>query len=485
MPGRPPNLLFILTDEQRYDTLACYGNRQIEMPNLNRLADQSVVFDQAYVTQPLCTPARSSLLTGTWPHANGCTELNVPLSAEVPCLPERVPPGRYVACYCGKWHLGDEIFAQRGFTHWAGTEDGYAPYFHPGRDPEARSAYHHWLRAKGLEPANGRYFGRGEAARLPEPCGKPAFLGESASRFIRENAGRPWMLYVSFLEPHMPYFGPRDDQYDPREIPLPPNFDHPPTEDHPLKLRMLREHYRELGHSGLPLQTPAQWRRMIANYWGLCSLVDTHVGHILDALQASGQWDNTIIVFTSDHGDMMGSHQLLAKTVMYEESVRVPMLVKMPRQRRPRRVRGPVSQIDLVPTLLELMDQEPGTPLPGKSLLPWMNQDECRHDQDVFIEQQGPDWGISNAADGRVRVPQSMAAAVSAEAAEAAVGALVRTVVTGDGWKFNHSALGEHELYHLATDPLERRNLAADPDQRSRIESLLGRLDAWWDGENP
>ena len=342
-----PNLLFIFTDEQRCDTLAAYGNTRIQMPNLNRLAAQSVVFDRAYVTQPVCTPSRSTLLTGLWPHSNGCTENNLSLAADTPCFPEMLRAGEYVAGYHGKWHLGDEIFQQHGFDDWVSVDDTYSEHYSPRRDRQTRSTYHHWLLAQGLKPKNGSYFGRVETARLPERFSKPAYQAIEASRFIRENAERPFALFINFFEPHMPFTGPRDNQYDPAAIPLPANFDALPGPDQPLKTRLFQRAYYEHGH-GLPLKTPADWQRMIANYWGLCSLVDTHVGTILNTLQECGVADNTIIVYTSDHGDMMGSHRLIAKCVMYEEAARVPLLVHLPGQTRERHIAAPVSQIDVV-----------------------------------------------------------------------------------------------------------------------------------------
>ena len=253
--ARKPNLLFLFTDEQRYDTLGAYGNRLIETPHLNRLAETSTVFERTYVTQPVCTPSRSSLLTGQVPHRCGCTENNIPLSEEIPCLPEMVSDGDYATGYHGKWHLGDEIFQQHGFDDWRSIEDGYWKYYREGRPLDARSTYHQWLTEKGHQPKNGTRFGRGEVARYPEALGKPAYLGEEASRFIREHKDHPFILYVNFLEPHMPFYGPRDDQYEPRNIPLPGNFDHELGEDAPLKARLFREHYFQKGHSGLPLKT--------------------------------------------------------------------------------------------------------------------------------------------------------------------------------------------------------------------------------------
>lgn len=472
MPDQP-NVLVIFTDEQRYDTLACYGNTKIQMPHLNALADQSVVFDQAYITQPLCTPSRASIMTGMWPHQLDCNELDVMMPQKHRCLPEYFEQGQYACGYHGKWHLGDEVFPQHGFDDWQAIEDGYINTYQAHRDTNTKSAYWRWLIAKGYVPhAPGEGFGRSTTARFPEADGKPAFLGESASNFIKQHQHEPWMLYVNFLEPHMPYFGPRDDQYDPAEMSLPENFDSPPTDQHPLKSRMLHEYYHTKGHSGLKVQTKDQWLRMIANYWGLCSLVDTHVGRILQALRDTGQWDNTIIVFTSDHGDMMGSHQLLAKTVMYEESVRVPLLIKMAGQKECRHVKGPVSLIDLMPTLLDLTSAQNSlqSELPGQSLVPLMTQENSKTTRDVFIVQQGRNWG------GKTHHLQS---GLSQEEMEDAIQSPVRTIVTSDGWKFCCSARGEHEFYDLQADPYEKNNLAFDPAQKQRIKTLSEKIIAW------
>ena len=473
----PPNLLFIYTDEQSFNTLAAYGNDQIEMPNLDRLAEQSMVFDRAYVSQPVCTASRSTILTGLYPHQSGMVENNTPLRPEIQCLPEMLAAD-YATAHVGKWHLGDELFAQHGFSEWVSMEDGYTPHFTPGRDKETTSSYHDFLIEKGLRPREGTRFGRGEAARFPEELGKPAFLAREASRFIRDNAHRPFVLYVNFLEPHMPFFGPRDDQYDPTEIPLPANFAEL-DDSQPLKARIFAAAYRELGHDGMSLQTPEQWQRMIANYWGLCSLIDTYTGTILDTLDDCGLGDNTIVVFTSDHGDMMGSHRLLAKCVMFEEAVRVPLLLRMPGQKGGRRVRGPVSQIDLVPTLLDLLSQPLPGHLGGKSLRPLIEGDETSSDCDVFIEWNGGNSGVVGEGDGAFLVPSALRGAVSPDQVAEAVADPVRTVVTPDGWKLNQSRRGDHELYNLTNDPGELSNLYGREDSRPVIADLRERIVQW------
>ncbi len=458
------NLLFLYTDEQRFDTLACYGNTQIEMPNLNRLAQRAVVFDQAYVSQPVCTPSRSTLLTGLYPHTNGCTANNLPLPAEVPCLPEMLPAD-YATAHYGKWHLGDEIFAQHGFDDWRAIEDQYAEHYSEGKPREQLSHYQQWLiEEKGQLPPKGRYFDRNQAARLSEELSKPAYLAQESIRFLQEHRDEPFALYVNFLEPHMPFTGPRDEQYDPDAIPLPPNFETPP--DGSNHVRPLANHHKWSRR----FDTEQKWRALRARYWGLCSQVDTHAGRILDALEALGLAENTIVVFTSDHGDMMGSHQMLAKTVMYQESVRVPMLVRLPGQSAQRRVAGPVSQVDLVPTLLEWMGQPIPSHLQGQSLASLADAGRC--DRDVFIE-----WNGSNGAEDER--PDSLADLCTPEQYARAMADAVRTIVTPDGWRFSFSPMGQHELYNLNDDPYETTNLAGRPEQRARMRELRGRIVAW------
>ncbi|HDS74929.1 MAG TPA: hypothetical protein ENN56_05230 [Firmicutes bacterium] len=483
-PDRP-NLLFIFTDEQRFDTLAAYGNSRIDMPNLNRLAERSTVFERTYDTQPVCTPARSSIMTGLTPHTNGCVRNNIPLDLNVPTIAEMVPTDGtdgYFTAYHGKWHLGDEIFAQHGFREWISIEDMYRSHYREGRDRTLRSDYHHWLVERGIEPEDGSTFTRYETAKLAEEFSKPAFLAENATRFFRERSGdgKPFLLYVNFLEPHTPFFGPRNNQYPPEDVLIPPNFGNPPNAKQPLRQRINARQLLEEGHSDLPLVTEADWRKIIARYWGLCSQVDTHVGRILDALAETGLDESTIVVFTSDHGEMMGSHRLMPKTMMFEESSRIPMLVHLPGQTEQHRVTTPVSQIDLVPTLLDLLNQPKPDHLEGESLADVirLRKDGTEH-RDVFIEWNGRNLGarVPEVKEADLRpyerelgTPQEIARTRAAHQ---------RTVVTPDGWKFSWDEFGEHELYHLSEDPYETQNLAHDTAARGTMRELAERIKNW------
>jgi arylsulfatase len=456
-----PNLLFIFTDEQRYDTMAAYGNTQIDVANLNRLAGESIVFERAYCTQPVCTPSRGSIVTGLYPHTHGCPRNNMHLAPDVPTLVELGNFEGYRTCYNGKWHLGDEVFQQHGFHEWISTEDEYYRWFSDERDRRTRSTYFDWLQAKGVEPYTNSeghtVYTRPQCARLPEEQCKPTFQAEEACRFIEENRESPFVLYVNFLEPHMPFFGPRDDQYDPADMPLPPNFDHVPGPDCAEKDRR-RVRLGQGFKADMDTDEPTEddWRKLIARYWGLVSQVDAAVGTILEKLEADGLMDNTVIVFTSDHGEMQGSHQMVHKDTQYEEAVRIPLLVRIPKHGKTGAiVSEPISQVDLVPTLLDYMGQSVPETVEGQSWRPFLDGGAALDEEDVFIE-----WTPITEGTVKCDVP-------------------IRAIITRDLWKFNWRGATENELYDLNADPEERENLANRPEQRERVRDLVGRIKAW------
>ena len=469
-----PNLLFLFSDQQRYDTLACYGNEQIQMPNLNRLAAQSVVFDHVHCTQALCTPSRGSLMTGLWPHTHGAYNNNVPLNADAPCLPELLPEttrDQYRTAYMGKWHLGDELYAQHGYDEWISVEDFYHGKGANDQDaPPRHSDYHRFLVDNGFVPAiadKGPGFTRDFAARIPEPYGKPHFTATQASDFIHRNENRPWLLTVNFLEPHPPFQSPRDAQYDPADMKLPANCHREVGNDQPA---CLKDVYEQCGAASKapPVE---QLPDLMARYWGLNSLVDTHVGRILKALDETGQRDNTIVVFTSDHGEMMGAHGLFHKMFMFKESTRVPMTVQLPGQRTPGRITGPVSQIDLVPTLLELLgESEAGAHLPGASLASLCRQ--AAQGETVSSEE--------------VASPCVIEWNPRPQARKHPFKTNVRTLITHRGERYSHYFDGEREYYDLNTDPDETRNLAHDShdphaQHQPRMQELEQQLANWQD----
>lgn len=443
--GDKPNLLFLWTDEQRADTMAAYGNTRYRVPAMNRLAERSVVFDRAYVTQPVCTPSRSSVMTGLWPHQSGCVRNNIPLKAETKTVPELLADASYRTGYMGKWHLGDEIFAQHGFQAWKGIEDGiYRQHYSAGRDRSARSAYHHFLVQMGYKPDNKEGdFSRGFATRVPVEHSKPSFLANEASNFILNHRAEPWMLYVNFLEPHMPFSSALNDLHSEEEAPL-LNYPGTPTGPEPAWYKRRR---KEAGGDR------AKFQRQARNYAGLCSLVDQALARILWTLEATGQTENTLICFTSDHGDMMGAHELAAKQVMYEEAVRVPLLISAPyRGVRPHRVMQPVSHIDIAPTVLELLGRA-APQLPGRSLLP-MLEGAARPETDVFLEWTG-------------------------DRADSGEGPNGRTVITSDGLKLVLHDSDQSMLFDRTKDPHEVDNVFGTASYAAVQSRLRKKIENW------
>ncbi len=440
---KKPNLLFIWTDEQRADTMAVYGNKKIRVPNMNRLAAESIVFKKAYVTQPVCTPNRSAVMTGLWPHMSGLLTNNIPLPRDTRCLNELIGDSYYRTAYMGKWHLGDEIFAQHGFDEWISMEDGYSNYYGDGRDQNARSSYHHHLLELGYKPGGGGKFSRNFAVSLPIEHCKPKFLEQKACDFLRRHRSEPFMLYINFLEPHMPFTGPLDDMYNPSEIDLPASFNDPLEDNEPDNCKKkFKQCAKKYG------TTEQDFRKLIARYWGLNSQVDRSVGAILDTLDQLGLADNTIVVYTSDHGDMMGAHRLVEKGLMYEEATRIPWMMRVPSLgRRQQLIEQPVSQIDLVPTLLELMGHsEASANLPGQSLVPLIKGGKVDRDH-VFIE-----WNTE---------PR------------------IRTVVSPDGWKLCLSKEDKCQLFNLRQDPGETINFFDSGRHNDVISRLTKKIHQW------
>jgi arylsulfatase A-like enzyme len=273
---RKPNLILFLPDQQRADTIACYGGKKVHAPNLNKLAAESVVFERAYVTHPVCTPSRSSLMTGTWPHINGCTRNSVSLDRRFSSFAELIDDKDYRTAYMGKWHLGEDGPARRGFQQWISAEE-------PGD-------YTNFLFSAGLTPDD-KYGAFSELAisNLPVELSRPRFLEKRACQFIEKHFRDPFILVVAFVEPHSPYNGPLNDKHPLSEIDLDPTATLPESENIPLRYRLMREWQQARAirdRQRLPHQfffgvTPAEYRSIKQRYLGLVTLVDQSIGAIL------------------------------------------------------------------------------------------------------------------------------------------------------------------------------------------------------------
>jgi len=459
---RRHNLVLFLPDQQRADTIACYGGKKVHAPNLNKLASESVVFERAYVTHPVCTSSRSSLITGTWPHINGCTRNSVALDRRFRSFAELIDDKDYRTAYMGKWHLGEDGPARRGFHQWISTEE--------------RGDYTAFLLSMGVAPdMKDGAFSELAISNLPVELSRPKFLEKHACEFIKRHFRDPFILVVGFVEPHSPYNGPLNDEHPLSEIDLDPSATLPESDNIPLRYRLMREWQQARAirdRQRLPHQfffgvTPDEYRSIKQRYLGLVTLVDQSIGAILGCLERFGLIDNTVVVHTSDHGDSLGAHHLFAKEVMFEEAARVPFLIRLPGQKRGKRVPQPLSHIDLVPTLLDLLGQPEHPQCAGKSLLPVIHE-EAPSPESIFIE-----W-----APNRTKVKKGTSLAPR-RMIKRAIDESTRTVISSDGWKLCLRDKDSNELYNLSDDPLETRNLYANREYASVISRFTDEIHKW------
>ncbi len=463
-PPERPNLLFIYSDQQRYDSLPTYGADWVQAPNLERLADQSFVFENVYVSQPVCTPARSTIMTGLYPHTLGTTVNNIPLPPDALTIAQMIGDD-YVRGKFGRWHLGDEPVPQHGFEEWIGLEDYSASQYSKPEYRELYSTFHHYLASQGFEPDieddGRRIFSHEFQSKLPAEHWTSTYLADSVVRFVR-GRNRPFLLYVSLHDPHGPYTSPFDGMYDPDDLPVGPSFLREP-EDAPTAIRHLAARNMNRTAEGLDLSTEGAWREMRASYYGNVTFMDGQIGRMLDALEREGIADDTIVVFTSEHGDMLGDHQLFAKRYMYEPSARVPLFVRVPWLSNQRTVvPGNISQIDLVPTLLDLMGQPIPDHLQGRSRVAVLRGEENLSENDVVVQQGGD-----------VRVEPGSEDIWLLDSVK------WRSIITADRWKLNLSPTDSGQLFDMNADPHELRNLIDLPEHRERVRNMAARLRAW------
>jgi len=377
----PRNVLFVMTDQQRTDTLGCYGNPHVRTPVIDGLAAEATVFDACFTPTAICTPARASLLTGVAPYRHRLLanyERNVgyieELSDEWPSFSERLRDAGYNVGLSGKWHVGRRREpAEFGFdgTHFPGWHN---PIHHP--------RYVSWLAERGLQvpgvadPVRGT-FPNGEdgnllAGRLDLPADATfeAFLADDTIARLQAYAedlrrdGAPFFMATHFFGPHLPYLLPREylEMYSPEVVTLPASsvetFAHKP----PVQRR-----YSE--HWGYDSLDPDTWRWLIAAYWGYATLIDEQLGRILKALRELGLWEDTCIAFTADHGEFTGAHRLHDKgPAMYDDIYRIPSVLRVP-SGRGRREPRPTSLLDYTATFLDLAGLPPDPEAHGESLL--------------------------------------------------------------------------------------------------------------------
>lgn len=432
---RKPNVLFILSDDQRPDTIGALGNSRIRTPHLDRLVREGTAFTRAVCPNPLCVPSRVEILTGCSGFRNGVLPgYRNRLDPRLTLWPEAMRQAGYLTWHIGKWHVAGRPSA-RGYTESQGLFSSGAP------NPPAQVDF----LGRPVTGYRGWVFQTDDRKLFPERgVGLTGDISErfadAAISFIERKSDRPFFLHVNFTAPHDPLYPLPEylQRYPAERMPLPANY----RSEHPF------DHGNREGRDEVLWPYPrkeAEVRADLAAYYAVISHMDAQVGRVLDSLDRTGQAKNTLVIFAGDHGLAIGSHGLRGKQNMYEHTVGVPLLMRGPGVPRGKRKQAQVYLRDLYPTTCELA----GVPLPpgveARSFAPVLRGRSDRHHAQTF---------------GYFMDVQRM----------------VRT----DRWKLIHyPRLDRYQLFDLRKDPHERHDLSSQPARETVRNELKAALRAW------
>ena len=496
---RRPNLLLIITDQQRADHVGFGGNEILRTPNLDALAARGTRFDRCYVANPICMPNRCSILTGRVPTAHGVIFNDRSLAWTANTFVRVLRNAGYQTGLIGKSHIQHGLSARDApaLDQEPALGDPYSPGWDTWEHPERYErgpvevpdnfygfghvefaighgdvvGGHHlrWALEQGGDlDALGGDWGQERPARtryedwwqvyqptVPESLYSTTFVTEQSVAWIEKAAGasEPWFLQCSYPDPHHPFTPPGEwwNAYDPEQMPVSETFDDP-LEAAPRHLRAIRA--LEPGRNPVQMFGPTrdQVRHARAAEYGMLEMVDQGIGRVLAALERSGAANDTIVIFTSDHGDMFGDHGLMLKGWMhYQGCLRVPLVIARPGQPSAE-TRSLVSSLDLAQTVLDLCDLGPYAGMQGTSLRPVLEDPAASVRDHVYIEDDFPN---------HARMPL--------------LPARTRTLLTDEG-RISRYSTGELELFDLENDPQELSNLAQLASGRDRRIHLGERL---------
>ncbi|SFK97368.1 Arylsulfatase A [Paenibacillus sp. 1_12] len=444
---KSPNILFIMLDQLRYDCVGYSGAYPVHTPHIDRLASEGVWFSNAFTPIPICCPSRQALINGRRPETFGALwnfKNGLRISALEPeeyAWPRELHKLDYTNVFLGKWDVHPELSPLAyGYDSYTGF-DGYKEML--------AQAYPNVRYEAG-------YFG--ERDPVPVEHSKTHWLADQACATIRELEGgdQPWYIQLNFTEPHLPCrpSGRFADMYHPEDIPIWGSFNETFANKPYIQKQQL--------HSWqIQDFTWEEWAPIVARYYGVISQADDAIGKVLQELEQSNAADRTIVIFTSDHGDMCGSHRMIDKHyVLYDDVVKIPLIIKYPGMTGQGRVceQFVYNMLDLPPTLLEDLQLPIPTFFHGSSLMPLLNQEPV------------PDWRkeVVSTYNGQQ------------------FGLYTQRMLRTDSWKYIWNTTDIDELYDLEQDPHELNNLIHDPGCSELIKTyrrtLYERLSAEGDG---
>jgi len=353
------NLLILLSDEHNKRMLGVSGHSHVKTPNLDNLANEGVLFQNAYCNSPICVPSRAILATGRYNAEIGYWDNADPYDGKIPSWGHRAVEGNCDAVSIGKLHFLDDQ-APTGFS------EQINPLNVVGGVGDLLGLIRQELPVRKGAANMAKDVGSGETTY----SNYDKKIAEDATKWIlnRKAGDKPWVLFVSFVCPHFPLIAPPEfyDMYPENEVPWPLLYEEHQRSKHPYYEAMRKcmnydDYFDE-----------EKVRKATSAYFGLCSFLDHNVGLVLDALQNSQFADNTNIIYTSDHGDALGMRGMWGKSTMFEESAGVPMILKGPNLPKSKKIKTPVSLVDIFPTVVDSLNLSPNSrdiDLPGKSLL--------------------------------------------------------------------------------------------------------------------
>ncbi|MEZ5557075.1 MAG: sulfatase-like hydrolase/transferase [Pseudomonadales bacterium] len=499
--GARPNILWIVSDQLRADHVGFGGNAIVRTPNLDGLAARARVFDNAWVANPICMPNRCSMLTGRMPTAHGVIFNDRSLPPNANTFARQLTDAGYATALIGKAHIQHGLSRnvvreqRQPPTLFSPYPDGWDELENPenylvenpsitdfygfghvefaiGHGDSVAGHHYQWALHKGARPeqlntawgtdtqARERYPGWWQVyqSALPEEFHSTAFVTERTIAWLEAHAGsgaaeKPFFLQCSFPDPHHPFSPPGDwwRAYRPEDMPLPETFSDP-LDNGPAHLRIIRQ--LKPGKNPVQMFGPTEdlVRHALAAEYGLIEMMDRGIGRVLQRLSELGLADDTIVVFTSDHGDMFGDHGLMLKATMhYQGCLRVPLLVAVPGM-TPGHTNAFASSLDLAQTFLDFAATPTYQDMQGVSLKPVAENVEASVRDHAYVEEDFP-----LALHGSPLPLKS------------------RTLLYG-GYRYSRYSSGDCELYDLTQDPNELRNLANATDARSIRAEMAERM---------
>lgn len=457
--GKKPNILWICTDQQRFDTLGCYGNTFVNTPHLDGLAETGLQFNAAYSQSPVCTPSRGSFLTGRYPTTCGTRQNGADIPDTELLVTKILKDNGYRCGLSGKLHLS-ACNPESGCTEMERRiNDGYSD-FHWSHDTSAFwgnfNEYYHWLKKKGHSyETPSREDCSWVQKGMPEDLHQTTWCVEKAMEFIDAEDDSPWLFSLNCYDPHHP-FDPPEEYLEPYlakldEIPL-PVFDEDSLDNKTPWHRIDNQGAYGRG-AGYPYSemSDRDHRMVKAAYWAMCDLIDKQVGRLLNHLREKGLAENTLVIFTSDHGELLGDYGIYLKgPYFYECASRVPLLLNWPGTIQEGVCETMVELVDIPQTILDICGIEHHSGMQGWSFQHLLNNPEASHREDVYAEyfnampwHSEPLAWASMARNKRYKIIQSQTADMG-------------------------------ELYDLEEDPRELRNLWASEEHKDvKIEMLM------------